>query len=183
MLHPVLNCSNPQSGQILIEYSVSKFIDQPDALSSTEMQQSSEWLNFDWILSDWVQISGWCSIQYWNATIIRVAKSWLNTKWVSAKISLMLYPVPECSNPQSGQSWLNTKWVSAKISLMFYPVPKCSNHQSGQFWLNTKWVSAKISLILYPVLEYSNHQSGQVLIEYSVSKFIDQPDALSSMDM
>jgi hypothetical protein len=47
MLYPVHECRKHRSGRDLIEYSMIKFIDQPDTISDIGMSGSSEWPNHD----------------------------------------------------------------------------------------------------------------------------------------
>ena len=187
--------------------------DYPEIKLSIRIEESSEWPNLDWIITEWVQRSAWRSIQYWNVDIIGRAECWLNTAWVSGKISLMLYPVHECRKHRSGRDlieysmikfidqpdtisdiemsesseWPNLDWLSTewvqKLAWRSIRYWNVGIILLAEFWLNTYWVSAKISLTLHTVLEYSNHRSGQMLIKYQVCGWKDQPDALSSNEM
>jgi hypothetical protein len=140
--------------------------DQPDALSSTRIQQSSEWASFDWILSEQVYRSAWCFIQYENAALIGVAKfDWILSDWVQRSGWYSIQYQNAAIIRVANFDWILSEWMqrSAWCSIQYQ---NTTIIRVAKFWLNTKCVSAKISLMLYPVLECSNHQSGQVLIEY-----------------
>jgi hypothetical protein len=129
-----------------------------------------------------VHRSGWCEIKYWNAGMIGVAKSWINTPWLSVHIRRTMNPISESRNNRNGRmltqysmgDYLDKPDVESNIG-----TPGMIGVAEG--WLNTQCVSEQISLTRSPILDFRNNRSGRRLTWYSMYECVDPVDEESNI--